>query len=85
MLVAAVLPLGVVRNGVRILVIGFLCVHEGPHMIESWIHRDGGPVFFALSLAPLFLLLWWLRRGEAARREDGGGAPRGPVSSAGRG
>ena len=64
-LVAFVLPLGILRNGFRILVIGLLCVHYGPQMIHSMIHRKGGPLFFILSLVPLFLLLWWLRRGEA--------------------
>jgi exosortase C (VPDSG-CTERM-specific) len=63
-LVAFVIPLGIVRNGFRILVIGLLCVHVGPHMIDSVIHRHGGPLFFVLSLGPLFLLLWWLRRKE---------------------
>jgi exosortase C (VPDSG-CTERM-specific) len=64
LLVAFVIPLGILRNGFRILVIGLLCVHVGPHMIDSPIHHRGGPLFFALSLVPLFLLLWWLRRRE---------------------
>jgi exosortase C (VPDSG-CTERM-specific) len=63
-LVAFVIPLGIVRNGFRILVIGLLCVHVGRHMIDSVIHHQGGPLFFALSLVPLFLLLWWLRHQE---------------------
>jgi exosortase C (VPDSG-CTERM-specific) len=63
-LVAFVIPLGILRNGFRILVIGLLCVHVGPQMIDSPIHHRGGPLFFALSLAPLFLLVWWLRRRE---------------------
>jgi len=63
-LVVFVIPLGILRNGFRVFVIGMLCVHVGPHMIDSIIHRQGGPFFFALSLVPLFLLLWWLRRGE---------------------
>jgi exosortase C (VPDSG-CTERM-specific) len=63
-LVAFVIPLAIVRNGFRILVIGLLCVHIGPHMIHSIIHRRGGPVFFVLSLGPLLLLLVWLRRQE---------------------
>jgi exosortase C (VPDSG-CTERM-specific) len=63
-LVAFVIPLGILRNGFRILVIGLLCVHVGPHMIDSPIHHQGGPLFFALSLVPLFALLWWLRRRE---------------------
>jgi len=63
-LVAFVFPLGILRNGFRISVLGLLCVHIGQHMIDSIIHKRGGPVFFGLSLVPLFLLLWWLRRGE---------------------
>jgi exosortase C (VPDSG-CTERM-specific) len=63
-LVAFVIPLGILRNGFRVFVIGLLCVHIGPYMIGSMIHRQGGPFFFALSLVPLFLFLWWLRRQE---------------------
>jgi len=66
LLLAAIIPLGLLRNGVRILTVSLLCVHIGPEMINSVIHRRGGPFFFAASLIPLFLLLWWLRRGEMA-------------------
>jgi exosortase C (VPDSG-CTERM-specific) len=69
-LVAFVIPLGILRNGFRVFVIGMLCVHVGPHMIDSLIHRQGGPVFFVLSLVPLFALLWWLRRREARARHS---------------
>ena len=44
--------------------ISLLCVHFGPHMINSPIHRKGGPIFFAVSLVPLFILLWALYRSE---------------------
>ncbi len=64
LLVLFVIPLGIVRNGFRIWTIGQLCVYVGPQMINSVIHRRGGPLFFALSLLPLFFLIWWLRRGE---------------------
>jgi exosortase C (VPDSG-CTERM-specific) len=71
-LVAFVIPLAILRNGFRILVIGVLCVQFGPQMINSVIHHHGGPLFFALSLIPLFLLLWWLRKGEVVgQREQG--------------
>jgi exosortase C (VPDSG-CTERM-specific) len=66
-LITFVIPLAIVRNGFRIWVIGMLCVEFGPQMIHSFIHRQGGPLFFALSLIPLFLLLRWLRRGETGR------------------
>jgi exosortase C (VPDSG-CTERM-specific) len=67
-LVAFVIPLAIVRNAFRILVIGLLCVHVGPQMIDSIIHRRGGPLFFVLSLVPLFLVLSRLRRQEPAHR-----------------
>ena len=68
-LIAFVIPLGILRNGFRILVIGLLCVNVGPQMIHSIIHRRGGPVFFVLSLVPLLLMLWWLRRGDVRTRQ----------------
>jgi exosortase C (VPDSG-CTERM-specific) len=64
LLVCFVIPLGIVRNGLRVWVIGTLCFHFGPQMIDSPIHHRGGPVFFVLSLIPLFLLVVWLRRHE---------------------
>lgn len=71
-LVAFVIPLGILRNGFRILVIGMLCVRVGPHMINSSIHHRGGPIFFALSLVPFTLMLWWLRHQEAAASREAG-------------
>jgi exosortase C (VPDSG-CTERM-specific) len=59
-----VIPLAIIRNGIRIFTIAMLCVHVDPSMIDSAIHRRGGPLFFALSLIPFFLLLIWLRRTE---------------------
>ena len=63
-MVAVVVPLGILRNGFRIWVVGLLCVRIGPHMIDSPIHRHGGPLFLALSLIPMSLLLWWFRSRE---------------------
>src|SRR5437667_11343656 len=68
-LVAFVIPLGILRNGFRILVIGLLCVNVGPQMIHSLIHRRGGPLFFMLSLIPFFLVLWLLRKGDVHTRQ----------------
>jgi len=68
-LVAFAIPLAILRNGFRILVIGLLCVNAGPQMIHSLIHRRGGLVFFMLSLIPFFLVLWWLRKGNVRSRQ----------------
>lgn len=69
-LTLCVIPLAIVRNGLRIFTIGMLCVHVDPRMIDSWIHHQGGPVFFALSLIPFFLLLFWLSRSERRRGQQ---------------
>lgn len=61
-LAAIVLPLGIARNALRIFTIGMLCVHVDPAMIHSWVHRQGGPLFFALSFVPFFAVLLLLRR-----------------------
>lgn len=66
-LALAVIPLGILRNGFRILTIAMLCVHVDPDMIDSPIHRRGGPLFFVLSLIPFFLLLLWFRKTERSR------------------
>jgi exosortase C (VPDSG-CTERM-specific) len=63
-LILAVIPLALLRNGFRVFVIGELCTHVGPEMINSPIHHRGGPLFFALSLIPFFLLLFFLRKSE---------------------
>jgi exosortase C (VPDSG-CTERM-specific) len=64
LLALIIVPLALARNGFRIFVIGELCVHIGPQMIDSPIHHKGGPIFFALSLIPLFFILILLQRGD---------------------
>jgi exosortase C (VPDSG-CTERM-specific) len=68
-LVLFVIPLAILRNGFRILVIGLLCVNIGPQMIHSLIHRRGGPLFFTLALVPFLLVLWLLRKGDVHTRQ----------------
>lgn len=67
----AVIPLALIRNGFRIFTIGELCVHISPDMIHSFIHRQGGPVFFALSLIPFGLLLFYLTKRERRAKPAG--------------
>ena len=68
-LVLAVIPLALIRNGFRIFIIGRLCAAYGPQMLNSPIHHHGGPLFFALSLVPFFLLLIFLRKTERINSE----------------
>jgi exosortase C (VPDSG-CTERM-specific) len=68
-LALSVLPIALLRNGFRIVVVGELCVRIGPHMINSYIHRHGGPIFFVLSLVPFSLLLFFLLKADRRRLE----------------
>lgn len=67
-LVIASIPLGLLRNGFRIFLLGQLCSRLDPNWIDSPLHHRGGPVFFVISLAPFFLLLWYLRRCELKKK-----------------
>jgi exosortase C (VPDSG-CTERM-specific) len=82
-LTAFVLPLAIARNGFRIWIIGELCVHISPRMIDSPIHHRGGPLFFVLSLIPMYLLLLILRKSELrpgpTSSAKGGGLTEAPV------
>ena len=78
LLVLAVIPVALLRNGLRIFIIGELCTHIGPEMIDSYIHRHGGPIFFVLSLVPLYFCLAVLQKSEFRKAARGGthSAPR---------
>ncbi len=67
-LVMVIVPLGILRNGFRIWVLAVLTVNVDRRVIDSPLHHQGGPIFFALSLGPLFGLLWLLYRSERVLR-----------------
>jgi exosortase C (VPDSG-CTERM-specific) len=71
LLALGVIPLAILRNGLRIFIIGQLCVRVSPGMIDSHVHRHGGPIFFAMSLIPFFLLLVILRKSESKSGQAG--------------
>jgi exosortase C (VPDSG-CTERM-specific) len=66
-----VIPLALLRNGLRIFTLGQLCIQIDPNLINSIIHRRGGPFFFALSLIPFFLILIYLWKTEAGKTTSG--------------
>ena len=63
-LIALLVPLGILRNAFRIFTLAQLAVHWNPDVLNSDLHHRGGPVFFAVSLLPFFLLIWLLRKCE---------------------
>jgi len=60
-----VIPLGIVRNAFRILVLAYLTVRVDPSYIHSPLHHQGGPIFFVLSLIPFGIVLLLLRKIKA--------------------
>jgi len=64
LLCVVVIPISIIRNALRINTIGELCAHLGPQMIDSYIHRQGGWIFFLASLVPFFILTYFLARSE---------------------
>jgi exosortase C (VPDSG-CTERM-specific) len=68
-LVLAVFPLGVLRNGFRVLSITLLTLHVDPRIIDSPLHHRGGPIFFAGSLVVFLGLLLMLRKFEKSGKE----------------
>lgn len=68
----AVIPLGILRNAFRVFTIGTLASNIDVGIIDSAIHRRGGPLFFVLSLIPFLGLLWWLRRTELRPKQTAG-------------
>jgi exosortase len=60
-----VFPLGIFRNAFRIYFLSMASAHWNPDIIHSPLHHRGGPIFFALSLIPFFLVLFWLRKSDS--------------------
>jgi exosortase len=71
LLVAAVIPLVLIKNGIRIATISLLAVKVDPVFIDGPLHHRGGFVFFSLVFAAEGALCWLLRRSEMqAARQD---------------
>jgi exosortase len=61
---AAAIPLSVLKNGFRIFSLGMLATKIDPGFLTGRLHHHGGIIFFLIALIGIFLLLWILRRGE---------------------
>ncbi len=53
----AVVPIAILKNGLRIATLSTLAVYVNPAFLEGNLHRRGGIVFFVIALVPLALLL----------------------------
>jgi exosortase len=59
-----VLPITVVKNGLRIFTLSILGTYVDPSFLTGNLHRDGGILFFAVALAVVISFVWWLRKSE---------------------
>jgi exosortase len=65
LLVAAAVPLSLVKNGFRIFAISELGTRVDPSFFDGRLHHQGGIVFLSIALGAVAVLLWVLRRTEA--------------------
>jgi exosortase len=63
-LLLAVLPVAVIKNGVRIVTLSLLALHVDPSFLTGQLHHDGGFVFFIIGLVMLAPVLALLRRAD---------------------
>ncbi len=61
-LVAAVVPIAIAKNGLRIVTLSLYGAYVNPRILEGSLHRAGGIPFFLVALSMLAVVLWLLRR-----------------------
>ena len=61
-----VLPLAIIKNGIRIVTLTLLSIYVDPSFLHGSLHRDGGFVFFLLALLLLWPVLHLLREIRAS-------------------
>jgi exosortase len=62
--VLLVLPLSIIKNGIRIVTLTLLSLYVDPRFLTGSFHRDGGFVFFLLALLLLFPVFLALEKSE---------------------
>jgi len=71
-LVLALFPLTILKNGIRIVTITLLAVYvDQKFLTQSFLHKSGGVFFFIPSLALLGLMLYFLRKSEGKGAKNG--------------
>ncbi len=69
LLVLVVVPVAIVKNGLRIAGLSTLAVYVNPGFLTGPLHHRGGIVFFMIALVPMALLLIYFERSERRQRE----------------
>ncbi len=65
LLVSTIVPFVLIKNGIRITTLTLLAVYvDKSYLTDSFLHKSGGVVFFAIALLLMFPILIYLRRLE---------------------
>lgn len=64
LILSLVIPIGMLRNALRITTLGWLALYVDPAYLQGQLHLRGGPLFFIISLIPLWGVFVWLHRRE---------------------
>jgi len=70
----AAIPLAIAKNAIRVFSLAVLAAYVDPGVLNSPLHRHGGPLYLALALACVSILIWCVRQAERrmARRHPPG-------------
>jgi exosortase len=69
-LAAAVVPITIAKNGVRIVTITLLGAYVDRQVLSGPLHKAGGIPFFGVALVMLAVVLWALRRGDRSSKRE---------------
>lgn len=67
LLALAIVPLAVLKNGIRIASLTLLSVYVDPGFLSGPLHHRGGFVFFGITLMVMAGILWLLRKSEGKK------------------
>jgi exosortase len=71
LLCVAIVPISILKNGVRIVTLSALAIYVNPDFLYGNLHHHGGVVFLLIGLVPLILMLGWLRKSERTIMQPG--------------
>jgi exosortase len=61
LLMASVVPIVILKNGMRIVTVSLLTVYVDRGFLHGWLHQSGGIVFYLMGLAMIILIAKLLR------------------------
>jgi len=64
LLITLIIPMVLLKNGIRIVTLSLLGTHVDTSFIAGKLHHEGGLVFFLIALAILAPILFYLHNSE---------------------